>query len=1258
MHIERVTANGFGALPRDSTLELGPGLNVVTGPNEAAKSTWHAALYAALCGQRRSRGQRRKEEKEFQRRHEPRSGGPWQVSAQVRLADGRRVELTHDLAGRVACRAQDRDLGRDVSNEIMTEGSPDASRWLGLDRRSFASTAVVRQAQLLGVLEDAEQLQEQLQHAAATAGTESTAAAALERLTDYERQHVGREMSNSTRPLQTAVKRVRAAESRLVEAELQHAEYLELGRTAERRQSDVQVAQEALTAAEADLASRQAGLALQHEQQRAALSLYADQREERAGAAVAAARAEVEAARTATTEALALARDLVEQRRRELAAARGRLEVAEECRAEALGLAQAAARSKAETERRLRVGQAQRSVDEGARDLRARREAVAVRRSAVEADVEQAAAHARAARQAAHQAQSELDQARTTEGGAGVGFAERLRALEDATAVIDEAQRALTDAEHRVERLVQLDAELGGQPARDFLGEDDLAVSISAALCAWATRPPLPELEGVSAESLRAELEALPQPSDGDRSVAPGVESAARTLATTEELIARHDAHRPAEPTPDLLPNVNDDELRQLARDLVPGPPQPILPLPSLTLPLGVVVLAVLGIVVGIAVSASACAVAGVLLLAAGGWLLGRMSRRAQTSAELRVRQEASHERQAAGARAQSRCRELGCEPTIEAVQGFESEFLCRRERARREHAELAAWTEVRPQLVAACAKARDALEAAIQERGFLGEGSSEERLHPDTLLGHYSAWCRRNEDLARLAARRGDLAAAVSARGGAERAVEHARQAVDQAARSVRAVADAAQVAGCSTEELVDGLRIIDERRRQGLVERDAGVRRAAAREQLLDGQTAEEVGLVVGQVRLRLESMLAQATAATASRQLAARALEQAQQRVAAAQAACAVLQAEAEDADLRLGALQVVQIDETDVAAAERVLEEAQEVLAEAVRTGAAAVEHTIGSLAGVLLPEHVTVQNAQDQVAAAQSSLSQAETACEVAHEDGQRRRDIADEQLTQARAATVASARQTAAEAEALQGPPPVEEAAVLALPRAALAAAREGHAQLAGTLEERMRSMPDIAAAKEELSAAVAEEGRMRALALTLAITREFLERAQEEVHRDFAPRLVELVRPWLRHVTDGRYIDLQVDPQTLRVTVYDGQRHLCDAGLLSRGTTEQVYLLLRIALAQLLVTAPGESTPLFLDDVTVQCDPVRTNAVLQLLHRLSADRQIVLFSQEVGVTEWAQQHLSDRDRLVELDPRSLLGAVPGHVPQPRNAAA
>ena len=73
MRFESVTAYAFGRL-RDETLQLAPGVNVIWGPNEAGKSTWHAALYAGLCGMRRGRGRARAEDSDFQERHKPWEG--------------------------------------------------------------------------------------------------------------------------------------------------------------------------------------------------------------------------------------------------------------------------------------------------------------------------------------------------------------------------------------------------------------------------------------------------------------------------------------------------------------------------------------------------------------------------------------------------------------------------------------------------------------------------------------------------------------------------------------------------------------------------------------------------------------------------------------------------------------------------------------------------------------------------------------------------------------------------------------------------------------------------------------------------------------------------------------------------------------------------------------------------------------------------------------------------------------------------------
>lgn len=253
MRIERVVARAFGPF-RDATLALAPGLTVVVGPNEAGKSSWHAALRLALTGVRRGKGPGTAAERQLAERHRPWDAPErWEVEARVQLADGRTIDISHDLAGKVACRAVDVGLGRDVSDEIL-DGTPDASRWLGLDRDTFAATASVSQSQILAVTDAAEQLQEQMQRAAATRGADATAAEALARLDQFRRDAVGVDRAGARGPLRTARERAVAAEAHLAEARRLHAEFLE-------RAAESEAADQGLAAARAEAAALEAALA-------------------------------------------------------------------------------------------------------------------------------------------------------------------------------------------------------------------------------------------------------------------------------------------------------------------------------------------------------------------------------------------------------------------------------------------------------------------------------------------------------------------------------------------------------------------------------------------------------------------------------------------------------------------------------------------------------------------------------------------------------------------------------------------------------------------------------------------------------------------------------------------------------------------------------------------------------------------------------------------------------------------------------------
>lgn len=258
MWIERVMARAFGPL-RDESLELGEGMSVITGPNEAGKTSWHAALRLALTGVRRGPG-RTKEAASVIEHHRPwDSPDRWEVEGRLHLADGRTIDISQDLAGRVACRARDVVLGDDVSSEIINDGTPDASRWLGLDREAFTAVAAVSQAQIMAVADSAAALQDHMQRAAATRGTEATAAEAISGLKAFRKEAVGAVRVGATGPMWASMREQEAADAALAEARRLHADYLDREARLEEAARDHEAAQRALSVAEAARALRDAG---------------------------------------------------------------------------------------------------------------------------------------------------------------------------------------------------------------------------------------------------------------------------------------------------------------------------------------------------------------------------------------------------------------------------------------------------------------------------------------------------------------------------------------------------------------------------------------------------------------------------------------------------------------------------------------------------------------------------------------------------------------------------------------------------------------------------------------------------------------------------------------------------------------------------------------------------------------------------------------------------------------------------------------
>ncbi|MHB8947364.1 MAG: ATP-binding protein, partial [Bacillota bacterium] len=163
-----------------------------------------------------------------------------------------------------------------------------------------------------------------------------------------------------------------------------------------------------------------------------------------------------------------------------------------------------------------------------------------------------------------------------------------------------------------------------------------------------------------------------------------------------------------------------------------------------------------------------------------------------------------------------------------------------------------------------------------------------------------------------------------------------------------------------------------------------------------------------------------------------------------------------------------------------------------------------------------------------------------------------------------------------------------------------------------GILDGRYGELPDPAdldrrleAARHELDGWVAERD-------ILSMASELIIKASDQVQRRFAPALNAEVGSSVARLTGGAYPDVRVDRGFAMTVVVDGQSH--DVGNLSRGTLDQFYFALRLAVTGLL-TGGAETPPFILDDSLVHYDDERAAAALALLAEVGRTHQVMLFT-------------------------------------------
>jgi uncharacterized protein YhaN len=183
-----------------------------------------------------------------------------------------------------------------------------------------------------------------------------------------------------------------------------------------------------------------------------------------------------------------------------------------------------------------------------------------------------------------------------------------------------------------------------------------------------------------------------------------------------------------------------------------------------------------------------------------------------------------------------------------------------------------------------------------------------------------------------------------------------------------------------------------------------------------------------------------------------------------------------------------------------------------------------------------------------------------------------------------------------------------------------------------GQLERKLREWQDGASTLElewRLSALKTERAALARRWATYTMAAALIREARETFEWNHRPESLVYAGELFRRVTDERYTGFRVrasEKGVAHLVSLDRQGREWDVAHLSRGTREQVYLALRLAVIHDYQTR-GIQLPVVLDDVMVNFDEGRLHTFLKVLQESALDTQFIYLTCQKDVASYATNH-------------------------------
>ena len=169
---------------------------------------------------------------------------------------------------------------------------------------------------------------------------------------------------------------------------------------------------------------------------------------------------------------------------------------------------------------------------------------------------------------------------------------------------------------------------------------------------------------------------------------------------------------------------------------------------------------------------------------------------------------------------------------------------------------------------------------------------------------------------------------------------------------------------------------------------------------------------------------------------------------------------------------------------------------------------------------------------------------------------------------------------------------------------------RQLHQRL-GQYQGRMEALGDPISLRTELSKVLQRIDKLEKVYAAVVFAQQTLLEAKLELQRRFAPRISQRAQELFGKLTGGRYERITLGEDFSVSAAAQGENTLYGTLWRSDGTVDQLYLALRLAVAEELTP----EAPLVLDDAFVRFDDQRLAQAMQILQQTGETKQVILFT-------------------------------------------